>query len=210
MKRYFESRGCEGLVIAPVITDTAEEITFGEVIDLIGVASISKEVETSTDTSYYDNAARSTVYAEGADTTTISGSLIEDKTLATILGKTFDDTVGGFLDNDAGEPPYFALGYITENTLGEKQYIWKYKGTFAYPSEETQTKNSGTDRTGTELVYTAVYPTHKFDNGAGQGKPGAVRMFRLNDALADKAGVDLSKFFTQVTTPDNVPKKSEV
>lgn len=209
MKRYFESRGCEGLVIAEVLTDTEDEITFGSVEDLIGVASISKEVETSTDTSYYDNAARSTVYAEGADTTTISGSLIEDSTLAKILGKTFDESIGGFLDNDAGEPPYFALGYKTQNTLGETQYIWKYKGTFAYPSEETQTKNAGTDRNGTELVYTAVYPTHKFDNGAGQGKPGSVRMLRLNDALAETAKVDLSKFFTQVTTPDNIAKTSD-
>lgn len=209
MKRYFESRGCEGLVIAKVLTDTAEEITFGEVEDLIGVASISKEVETSTDTSYYDNAARSTVYAEGADTTTISGSLIEDSTLAKILGKTFDEKIGGFLDNSVGEPPYFALGYKTMNTLGETQYIWKYKGTFAYPSEEAQTKNSGTDRTGTELVYTAVYPTHEFANGGGQGVKAAVRMLRLNDKLAEAAGVDLTDFFTEVTTPDNVKTKAE-
>lgn len=206
MKRYVEARGCEGLVIAQVLTDTEEEMTFGEVMDLVGVASISKEVETSTDTSYYDNAARSTIYAEGADTTTISGSLIEDKMLAIITGKTFDETIGAFLDNQGGEPPYFALGYKTQNTLGETQYIWKYKGTFAFPSEEVQTKNSGTDRNGSEIVYTAVYPTHKFENGAGQGKAAAVRMFRLNDALAEAAGVDLTKFFESVTTPDNVAK----
>lgn len=208
MKRYFESRGCEGLVYAKVLTDTETEMTFGEVKDLIGLASISKEVESSTDTSYYDNAARSTIYAEGADTTTISGSLIDDATLAEIMGKTFDETIGGFLDSEGGEPPYVALGYKTQNTAGETQYIWKYKGTFAFPSEEAQTKNSGTDRTGTELTYSAVYPTCKFANGGGQGKAASVKMLRLNDKLADEAGIDLSKFFEQVTTPDNIQKKT--
>lgn len=205
-KRYIESRGCENLVYAHVLTDEVDGMTFGEVKDLIGLASISKEVETSTDTSYYDNAARSTIYAEGADTTTITGSLIDDQVLADILGKAFDETTGAFLDNQVGQPPYLALGYKTQNTAGETQYIWKYKGTFSYPTEEAQTKNAGTDRSGTELTFTSVYPTCVFANGNGQGKPASVRMMRLNDKMATAAGVDLAKFFEAVTTPDNIAK----
>ena len=47
MPKIVEYRGIEGLVAAEVLTDTTEEITFGEVFEVAGVSEISKETDST-------------------------------------------------------------------------------------------------------------------------------------------------------------------
>ena len=100
---------------------------------------------------------------------------------------------------------YFAIGYITEKTSGDPVYVWRLKGTFNTPDEDSATKNNGTDAKGQELVFTGINTTHKFEkcvdeNGKTHGAKSVVV-----DVAKDLA--DVSDFFDAVTTPDSLKKK---
>ena len=198
-KEIYEYRGVEGLVYAEVLTDTADEITFGEVKPLCGVATLSKTTESSSEAHYYDNIPAVVVDSTGADEVTIGGSAIPFDVLADITGQYYDATTGSFVEGER-ENKYFALGYKTSKTNGDDVYVWRYKGTFGIPDSEHNTKDDGTEGTGQELTYTGINTTHKF---VKTGKTAKALNVDLGKDLAD-----VSKFFDQVTTIDDLKPKA--
>lgn len=197
-----EFRGTDNLVYAEVTTDNNETeggyIT-GAVQVLAPVAEISKTVETSSDTKYYDNKPALTINAEGADTITLSVPALDLKTLAAITGKTYDATTGGFFDGER-TPKYYALGYRLRLTDGTYRYVWRYKGSFAIPDETSQTENAGTDSNNQQLTYTGIQTMHVFTKTGTSEKALVVDE---RDGLAD-----LSTFFNTVTTCDTLTAKN--
>ena len=186
-----EFRGVADLVYAKVLSDSDSGITFGEVKALAGVARISKEVETSSETHYYDNKPAVIIQGTGADTITIETSAIEASVLADITGQVYDAAKKMLIEGEL-EQSYFAIGYKTKETDGSEKYVWRYKGTFAVPNEEHATENDGTDANGQELVYTGIMTTAKFGSAQKSAK----------GIVIDKttAAVD---FFDEVKTPEN-------
>ena len=204
MGQYVEEfRGTDHLVYAPVLydnndTEGAEGTTgyvTGTVKILAPVAEISKTVETASDTKYYDNKAALTITAEGADTITLTIPALDLPTLADITGKTYDATLGAFLDGEA-VPKYFAIGYRLKLTDGTYRYVWRYKGRFAIPDETSQTENAGTDTNNQQLTYTGIETIHNFTK---TGKSGKALVVDERDTKAD-----LSDFFDEVTTCDTL------
>ena len=198
-----EFRGCKRLVYAEVTTDNNETsggYVTGAVKVLAPVAEISKTVETSSESKYYDNKAAIVINREGADTVSFTIAIPDDETLAEITGRTYDSTKKMFIESER-QTKYFAVGYI----LGEKgegddeRYVWRYKGTFNIPDETSATENSGTDSNNMTLEYTGIYTEHEFTNGKGTGKKGAAKASFIresnNVATADK-------WFEAVATPD--------
>lgn len=190
--KIVDHRGIRGLVAAELLTDTADSITYGDVRPLCGVASLSKTTEMSNTKKYYDNVPAIIINGAGGDEVAVDGSAISEANRAWLMGETYDE------ENDLlieGEPvqKYFAIGYITKKTDGTERYIWRLKGTFAYPGEEHNTEDDGTDSTGTSLTYTGVNTQHKFANG---------KTARAVNVGADK--YDEEKFFATVQTPDTV------
>lgn len=201
MAEIVEYRGAEGLVYAEVTKDDNESdggYTTGTVKSLAGVAEISKTVESSSETHYYDNIPAIVIGAEGADEITLTVSAIPLNVLADLTGKTYDTQLGAFIDHPA-TAKYFALGYKTKKTNGDEMYVWRYKGKFAIPDETFATEDDGTDANGQELTYTGIATTHKFTKG-GTCKGLVV------DLGENKANV--STFFDSVTTPDTLTTKS--
>jgi phi13 family phage major tail protein len=198
-----EFRGTDNLVYAEVTADnnltTGTEGTYGYVTGdvkvLAPVAEISKAVETASDTKYYDNKPALTINAEGADTITLTIPALDLPTLADIVGKEYDTTLGAFLDGEA-VPKYFALGYRLRLTDGTYRYVWRYKGSFAIPDETSQTENAGTDTNNQQLTYTGIKTMHKFT------KTGTAQKALVVDERDGKA--DLSTFFASVTTCDTL------
>lgn len=205
-----EFRGTDHLVYAEVLVDDNEANTAsvgetpnhgyvtGTVKVLAPVAEISKTVETASDTKYYDNKPALTINAEGADTITLTIPALDLPTLAEIIGKEYDNTVGAFFDG-ISVPKYFALGYRLRLTDGTYRYVWRYKGSFAVPNETSQTENAGTDSTNQQLTYTGIQTIHEFTKTSSSQKALVV------DERDDKA--DLSTFFDQVTTCDTLTAK---
>jgi phi13 family phage major tail protein len=201
-----EFRGCKRLVFAEVTKDNNESgasggYTTGTVKVLAPVAEISKTVETSAESKYYDNKAAIVINSEGADTVSFTIAIPDDEILAEITGRTYDSTKKMFIESER-ETKYFAVGYI----LGEKgegddeRYVWRYKGTFNIPDETSATENDGTDSNNMTLEYTGIYTDHEFTNGKGTGVKGAAKASFIresnNVATADE-------WFAAVATPDS-------
>lgn len=193
-----EYRGCRKLVYAEVTADTAEGITFGEVKPLAPVQEISKTVETSNETKYYDNLPAIIINSEGTDTVTFTIAAPSDEVRADIEGRVYDSAKKQFIEAPR-ENKYFAVGYVYGETgEGDEEYcVWRYKGTFNIPDQTNATKNDGTDANNLSLEYSGIYPTHEFTNGGGTGVKASAKSMRMK--IGD---VTESKFFAQVTTPD--------
>ena len=187
-----EFRGIENLVVAEVIKDASDEITFGAVEKLAGVAELSKESESSSETHYYDNAPLIVINSQGSDTVTIQASVLSLEMVAKITGRKYDATKGMLVEGSR-ENKYFAIGYKTKATDGTYRYVWRLKGTFAIPNESHQTENDGTDANGQELVFTGIKTSHKF---AGNDNDGAYAI------VVDGAKTTDVDFFAAVKDPD--------
>ena len=202
MSQYVdEFRGTDHLVFAEVLTDNDTEnegYTTGAVQILAPVAEISKTVETSSDTKYYDNKPALTINAEGADTITLTVPALDLATLAAITGKVYDTTLGAFMDG-VRTPKYYALGYRLRLTDGTYRYVWRYKGSFAVPDETSATEDAGTDSNNQQLTYTGIMTMHTFT------KTGTSEKALVVDERDCKA--DLSTFFDEVTTCDTLKAK---
>lgn len=197
-----EFRGCKNLVFAEILTDNndADGYTTGAVKALAPVAEISKTVETSSESKYYDNKAAIVINSEGADTVTFTIAVPDDAVLAEITGRTYDATKKMFIESER-ETKYFAVGYI----LGEKgegddeRFVWRYKGTFNIPDETSATEDGGTGANNMSLAFTGIYTDHIFKNGKGTGKAGSAKA----SFIRESAGVATAEeWFDEVATPD--------
>lgn len=197
-----EYRGVKGLVIAEVTQDDENGYVTGEVMKLAPVAEISKSVDQSSDTHYYDNKGAIIIDSEGDDTVTLTTALPLIATFAKITGRTYNDTKKMFIESER-EQKYFALGYIL-GEVGEgedERYVWRYKGTFSIPDETSATKDNGTDANNLSLEYKGIYTEYEFANGKGQGVKGSAKAMSIykSDNVANA-----TQFFATVATPDTV------
>lgn len=196
-----EFRGCDNLVIAEITADDlGNDYATGEVTSLAPVAEISKTVENSSETHYYDNTGMIIIRSEGSDEVTLTVPALPLSTLAKITGKAIDSATGAFIDGEAVEK-YFAIGYRLRLTDGTYRYVWRLKGSFSIPDETSATENDGTDTNNQELTYTGVKTVTKFENG---GRAKAV-VIDERDGLAN-----VENFFDEVVTPDTLADLSIV
>lgn len=156
-----EYRGIRGLKAAIMLSDTSESITYDSVFDIAGTATLTRATESSTEAHYYDNVAAVVIEGVGADTVTADVSAIPLEVLAKITGQYLDSTTGTFVEGNAN-PPYLAIGYVTENTAGKEMYVWRHKVKATIPDSTHGTKNNGTDANGQQIVFTGVDTVHKF------------------------------------------------
>ena len=190
-----EWRGVRNLVYAKVIQDDADDYKTGEVKTLAGLAKVSKTVEQSTESHYYDDVAAININSTGADEVTLEVSAIGIETLADVTGQKFDPETGAMLEGERSND-YFAIGYIASKEDGTDVYVWRYKGTFSIPDSNHDTKTDGTEANGDEITFTGVSTAHVFNKWGTRGKALVV------DTGLGKA--DVSNFFKEVTTPDTL------
>lgn len=200
MPKIYEYRGVEGLVAAPVTTDTAAAFETGEVFDIAGVSEIAKSTDSTNESHYYDNVAAVVTSSTGADELTINASAIPLDVLAQITGQAYDAATGMFVEQER-TPNYFALGYKTKDTNGNVYFVWRLKGRFGIPAQTNATENDGTDANGQELIYTGVSTIHQFTKTGKKAK--AITVDTSVNAQ------DATTFFASVQTPDTVTAASQ-
>lgn len=195
-----EFRGVDSLVYTQVLTDNndLEGYTTGTVKVLAPVAEIAKTVEQGSETKYYDNKPMIVIKGTGSDEITLTVAALDLETLADITGLSRDDDTGAVFEG-VPKSRYFALGYRFKLTDGSYRYVWRYKGSFNIPEENSQTEDDGTDATNQEITYIGINTTHTFAKG------GSVKAMVV-DERDGKA--DLKDFFTNVTTPDDLKVKT--
>ena len=196
--KVVEFRGCDNVVVAEVTKDDSTGYTVGNIIPLAPVAEVSKTTENSSETHYYDNVGAIVIRTEGSDEVTLTTPALELGQLATITGKSVDPATGAYVD-DEGVEKYYALGYRLKLTDGTYRYVWRLKGAFSNIPDETSTAESGSvDTNNQSVVYTGNKTLYSFEAGNIKGRAKAV-VIDERDGLADVSG-----FFSQVVTPDNV------
>lgn len=163
----FEFRGIEDLYYAEVKEDSETQFTTDTPKRLSYTAKIAKEVESSSETHYYDDKGMIVVNTKGAETFTLTVAPPKLEILADITGQAFDSAAGMLIEGEIN-PKYYAIGYKAKGTDGNWRYCWKYKGQFAIPSEENNTESDSIDTTNTELTYTAVSTVYKFEQYDGE------------------------------------------
>lgn len=193
-----EFRGCDTLMFAEITKDDSSAdgaYTAGTPTPLAPVAEISKTVESSSTTDYYDNVGMITIRSEGSDEVTLTVPALSLSVLTTIIGKEVDEETGAFIDGDSVEK-YFAIGYRLKLTDGTYRYVWRLKGTFSIPDETSATENDSTDTNNQQLTFTGVKTVTKF---AKNGKSAKAIVIDERDGKCD-----LSTFFEKVQTPDTI------
>lgn len=155
---YNEYRGVRGLVIAE-ITD-GENYTPQVWQEFSGVQSVAVSKNESSESKFYDNAARIVIDAEGADEITLVVSVLANKTRALIDGVEYDEKTDMII-NTPKQRKYFALGYIGEKTDGTEEFNICYKGKFTGGGETHETKTDGTESTNVEYTFTAIHTSAK-------------------------------------------------
>jgi phi13 family phage major tail protein len=203
----FEFRGVKDLYYAEVLEDSEENYTCGTPKRLSYTATISKEVETSSETHYYDNKGMIVINAKGAETFTLTVAPPNLKTLADITGQMFDPKMGMLVEGEF-TPKMFAIGYKTKGTDGYWRFCWKLKGSFAIPSEEVNTESDSIDTTNTELTYTAIQTIHKFSCRYLDGETTKTEKKSVSGIVLDErygSAGSLSTIWTDsVQTPETV------
>ena len=196
--KVVEFRGCDNVVVAEVTKDDSTGYTVGNIIPLAPVAEVSKTTENSSETHYYDNVGAIVIRTEGSDEVTLTTPALELGQLATITGKSVDPATGAYVD-DEGVEKYYALGYRLKLTDGTYRYVWRLKGAFSnIPDETSTTESDSVDTNNQSVVYTGNKTLYSFEAGNIKGRAKAV-VIDERDGLADVSG-----FFSQVVTPDNV------
>ena len=196
--KVVEFRGCDNVVVAEVTKDDSTGYTVGNIIPLAPVAEVSKTTENSSETRYYDNVGAIVIRTEGSDEVTLTTPALELGQLATITGKSVDPATGAYVD-DEGVEKYYALGYRLKLTDGTYRYVWRLKGAFSnIPDETSTTESDSVDTNNQSVVYTGNKTLYSFEAGNIKGRAKAV-VIDERDGLADVSG-----FFSQVVTPDNV------
>ena len=169
--KYDEYRGCRGLVCAEVLTD--DDASGGYTTDkwqeLSGVQSIATAKNESSESHFYDNAARIVIDAEGADEVTLVVSALANKTRALIEGVEYDETLDMIIETPR-KKKYFALGYIGEKTDGTEEFVICYKGKFTGGSITRNTKDDGTEATNVEYTFTGIHTSSKIRTSADGSK----------------------------------------
>lgn len=157
---YNEYRGVRGLVVAEIEEDSTSGYTTGTWQELSGVQSIVDTKNESSESKFYDNAARIVIDAEGADEVTLTVSALANKTRALIEGVTYDEAHDMIIDTPR-KKKYFAIGYIGEKTDGTEEFVIKYKGKFTGGTITRNTKDDGTEATNVEYTYTSIHTSAK-------------------------------------------------
>lgn len=203
-KEIFEWRGVSDVVAAEVITDTDENLEFGDVFNVAGVAELGRTTENATETHYYDNSPAIVITSTGADTVTLTLSGIPMDVLAKITGQRYDATKGMLIEG-IRESKYFALGYKTKKTNGNEVYVWRFKGSFSIPDSQHTTEKNDATANGQSVTFTGIATTYKFNTLVDDdGNKLNAKAINIDVGLGL---VDVSNFFASVQTPDSLTAK---
>ncbi|MDI9505599.1 MAG: hypothetical protein QM271_05760 [Bacillota bacterium] len=184
--------GLKNLVIAPLLTDTETETTYGDLQKVAGAieASITPD-NADPEVQYYDDVEGDVLYPdpELAFKTKLADLplLIQEM----IFSNEMDDN-GVLIRKASDKPGYFAVGFKSEKANGKYRYIWLYK-TRAKPVTENYATREGktiTRQTG-EVEWVAV-------KRISDGRYQAVADEGENGFTAEKAATFLDSVYTPV------------
>ena len=184
--------GLKNVVLAPLVEDTEETLTYGVLQLVAGAieASITPE-NADPDVQYYDDIEGDVLYAdpELAFKTKMADLPLIIQEM--IFGNKIDDN-GVLIRSSTDKPPYFAVGFMSEKSNHKFRYVWLFK-VRAKPVTENYATKEGTTitrQTG-EVEWVAIKRTHdnQYQAVADEGE---------NGFTAEKGATFLQSVYTPV------------
>ena len=153
--------GLKNMVIAPLVTDTEETLTYGELQLVAGAieASITPN-NADPDIQYADDVEFDTLYPDPDLTFRTQMADIPLAIQEKIFGNEIDEN-GVLIRTATDKPGYFAVGFKSEKANGKFRFVWLYK-VRAKPLTENYATKAGTNitrQTG-EVEWSAIKRTH--------------------------------------------------
>ena len=167
--------GLKNMVIAPLVTDTEEGHTYGDLQLVAGAieASITPN-NADPDVQYADDAEFDVLYPDPDLTFRTQMADLPLAVQEMIFGNEIDDN-GVLIRTSTDKPGYFAVGFKSEKANGKFRFVWLYK-VRAKPLTENYATKAGTTitrQTG-EVEWSAIKRTHdnRFQAVADEGENG--------------------------------------
>ena len=167
--------GLKNVVLAPLVEDTEETLTYGELQLVAGAieASITPE-NADPDVQYYDDIEGDVLYADPELAFKTKMADLPFIIQEIIFGNKIDDN-GVLIRSSTDKPPYFAVGFMSEKSNHKFRYVWLFK-VRAKPVTENYATKEGTTitrQTG-EVEWVAIKRTHdnQYQAVADEGENG--------------------------------------
>jgi phi13 family phage major tail protein len=133
--------GCDKLHYAIMTTeDTATSApVYAEIKPAPGVMHVNINPNASLATAFFDDGPGDTASTLGNIDVEIQKNSLTAENKADLLGHTMDSN-GGIAYADDDTPPFVAISFRTLKSNGKYRYVWLYKGRFADPEDNNETK----------------------------------------------------------------------
>ena len=187
--------GLKNVVLSPLLTDTDEGHTYGDLQLVAGAieASVTPD-NTDPDVQFADDAEFDTLYADPEISFKLKMADIPLTIQEMIFANSIDDN-GVLIRTAQDKPPYFAVGFKSEKSDGKYRYVWLYKVRAKPLTENFATKEGKTiNRQTPEVEFTAIKRTH-------DGRYQAVADEGENGFTAEKAATFLTSVYEPSFTP---------
>lgn len=133
--------GCDNLHYALMTTeDTATTApVYAAIKAAPGVMHVNINPNASLATAFFDDGPGDAASTLGNIDVEIQKNSLTTENKADLLGHTIDAN-GGVVYADDDVPPYVAIAFRTLKSNGKYRYVWLYKGRFADPEDNSETK----------------------------------------------------------------------
>lgn len=133
--------GCDSLHYALMTTeDTATSApVYATIKSAPGVMHVNINPNASLATAFFDDGPGDTASTLGNIDVEIEKNSLTTENKADLLGHTIDAN-GGVAYADDDTPPFVAISFRTLKSNGKYRYVWLYKGRFADPEDNSETK----------------------------------------------------------------------
>ena len=156
--------GLDQIYVAEVTADSSSAYTAGTPEILAPAAEISMKPVASQETQYADDQPFDVFASEAETDMEITLTGVPSEMLAKLLGSVFNAASGRVYDN-AGVPPYMALGFRAMKSNGKYRYFWFQKVQFSPPEEGAVTKADKATPKTVKLICKAIKTIYKWNLG---------------------------------------------
>lgn len=165
----------KNLVMALLLTDTAEGSTYGNVESISPAMQVQLTPSLSSGTLHGDGVQQENIAKLNGIAMVMDVNKVKIETRAKMLGHTYEN--GVLIEKAGDEAPYIAVGYMVEGTNKCNEYVWLLKGR-AQPFNSTVQQSTDNINFSTDSININFIP---------RDCDGALRYF------ADSANADLTE-----------------
>lgn len=195
--------GCDNLVYAKMTTeDTASSVpVYATPIVAAGVMRVNINPNSSLSTAFYDDGPGESAATLGNIEVEIQKNLLTSTQRADLLGHTIDAN-GGVVYGGSDVPPWVAVGFRTLKSNGKYRYVWLYKGKFADPEDNNETKSDSINFQADTITGQFVRLANPITVATGVTKK--PWKYEVDEEHEDANAATIAKWFTEVVMPSNV------